>query len=773
MEKPACKKGNWLKVPTIPGGMMNKPQQGPLAQAPEKRRPLPLYRSMRGKLLLAFLVLSLAPMTISGYLAWERSQSALESAARSKLEAVRDLKRFQVADFFRQKQNELVTLARVFQHRAAAQPQALEAEDFSVADESQTLARWDEAFGLMANLAANLGYSGLMLVNPQGTVLFSWAMPVKAGENALQGASSESPLARALAKAAQSGETLMTDYFLTDAASPLPEAFVAHPFSPDQEEGYLLAGKLPIEGLADIMGQRQGLDDTVDTLLVGPDFRMRSDSFTDQAGRSVAASFAGSISRNGMDSADVREALDGASGIMQAKGFAGQLTASAYAPVILRNGPRWALVVRQDQNDIVAAADSLREIMLGMIVSVFAIVLIIALIIARTLTRPLQEITDTAQEVADGNLEVETRVLSHDEIGRLAKAFNIMVQRITSVMEQERRDKEHLEQSVRRYVEFVEKVGNGDLSGRLDTQGAGDEIALLGENLNRMNDSLKELTGQMRQATGNMNEASAEILAATTQQAAVISEQSAAVTQTTATVEEVRQTAQQTAERTRHVSQMVQESTQLADSGLQSVEKTMEGMEAIKDQVAAIAENIIALSEQTQRIGEIISTVNDIADQSNLLALNAAIEAARAGEAGKGFAVVAGEVRSLAEQSQAATAQVREILTEIQKAASSAVKVTEEGTRRAEKGGQLTQSTGEAIHAINDRIGQAALAAQQIAVSTKEQFVGMDQISSAMESITQAASQSESGTRTVEAAAENLSALASQLSIIVERYKLS
>ena len=97
--------------------------------------------------------------------------------------------------------------------------------------------------------------------------------------------------------------------------------------------------------------------------------------------------------------------------------------------------------------------------------------------------------------------------------------------------------------------------------------------------------------------------------------------------------------------------------------------------------MANIAETILALSEQTQQIGDIIATVNDIADQSNLLALNAAIEAARAGEAGKGFAVVAGEVRSLAEQSRQATAQVKEILGDIQKATNTAVMVTEEGTK--------------------------------------------------------------------------------------------
>ena len=89
-------------------------------------------------------------------------------------------------------------------------------------------------------------------------------------------------------------------------------------------------------------------------------------------------------------------------------------------------------------------------------------------------------------------------------------------------------------------------------------------------------------------------------------------------------------------------------------------------MEEIRERVDAIARDIVTLSERTQQIGEITATVNGLADKSNLLALNASIEAARAGEHGKGFAVVAEEVRKLAEQSKAATAQVESILGDVQ-----------------------------------------------------------------------------------------------------------
>src|SRR5690606_7732014 len=126
-------------------------------------------------------------------------------------------------------------------------------------------------------------------------------------------------------------------------------------------------------------------------------------------------------------------------------------------------------------------------------------------------------------------------------------------------------------------------------------------------------------------------------------------------------------------------------------------------------------------SEQGQAIGEIIAAVNDLAEQSNLLAVNAAIEAAKAGEHGRGFAVVAQEVRSLAEQSKQATAQVRTILQDIQKATTAAVLATEQGSKAVEDGVRQTTEAGEAIAALAEMIDEAAQAATQIAASSQQQ----------------------------------------------------
>ncbi|MFH0789283.1 MAG: methyl-accepting chemotaxis protein [Pseudomonadota bacterium] len=318
---------------------------------------------------------------------------------------------------------------------------------------------------------------------------------------------------------------------------------------------------------------------------------------------------------------------------------------------------------------------------------------------------------------------------------------------------------------------YVDRIAKGEIPPPITEKYNGD-FDLLKNNLNEMSTILRNMLGNIKDTASSLGTATSEILATTTEQASISSEQSAAVSETTSTIQEVRQTSEQSAERARAVSEQVRESTVVADQGLNAVQGSMDGMTKIKEQVGTIAETVLGLSEQTQQIGEIIATVNDIADQSNLLALNAAIEAARAGEAGKGFAVVAGEVRGLAEQSRQATAQVKEILGEIQKAANKAVMVTEEGTKRAEAGASLMEITGGAIRTIRERIQQMALASQQIAVSTNQQLAGMDQVVTAMNSINQATAQADIGTRQVEGAAQALNKLANKLTQTIESYRL-
>ena len=283
---------------------------------------------------------------------------------------------------------------------------------------------------------------------------------------------------------------------------------------------------------------------------------------------------------------------------------------------------------------------------------------------------------------------------------------------------------------------------------------------------------LSLLVKQIRDAVDILASSSSEILAATTQVASGAAESATAVSETTTTAEEVKQTAQVSSQKARYVSESSQKSAQVSQTGKQAVDEAIGGMNRIRAQMEAIADSIVRLSEQNQAIGEIVATVNDLADQSNLLAVNAAIEAAKAGEQGKGFAVVAQEVKSLAEQSKQATAQVRTILGNIQKAMSAAVMATEQGSKAVEAGVRQSTGAGESIRLLADSIAEAAQAATQIAASSQQQLVGMDQVALAMENIKQARAQNVASTRQAEAAAQNLHELGQKLKQLVEQYKV-
>ena len=322
---------------------------------------------------------------------------------------------------------------------------------------------------------------------------------------------------------------------------------------------------------------------------------------------------------------------------------------------------------------------------------------------------------------------------------------------------------------IERMALAASQIAAGDLRQEVSATSS-DEVGQLGFAFNDMLKSIRAMIGNMRDASENIESSTNEILSAATQQSAGASEQAASISQTGATVKEINQTAAQTAEKANSVIDIAQRSEEISVVGQKAVEESIAGIEELRGQVEAIAENIIELSERTQQIGEIITTVNDLAEQSNLLALNASIEAAKAGEQGKGFAVVAVEMRNLAEQSKQATAQVRTILSDIQRATRAAVAVTEEGSRKAETSVELANSSGENIRRLAEVIKESSLAAKQIAALANQQSVGIEQISAAMTNIKHSTSEAVSGTKQIERALQDLKSLSDKLGRIVSPY---
>jgi len=385
-------------------------------------------------------------------------------------------------------------------------------------------------------------------------------------------------------------------------------------------------------------------------------------------------------------------------------------TLSALNSTVKRYVMEMAAIQKEIDSAIRRDANRFRTTQYGFLIFV-ALVCLVTLYLVHDAARRMRVLIQVAERSSSGDHAADAPPLGYDEVGRLAEAWNAVLATIRHLLGEEK--------AARVRIETL-------------------------------------LAGVAETANG-ISAAAAELLAGTTEQAAAAQQQAAAVAQTVSTVNEVAETSRQAAERAPSVADAANRAVEIARAGRKAVDDTVVGLRSVKDQVQAITVGTMALAEQGQAIGEITSTVNDLAEQTNLLALNAAIEASRAGEQGKGFAVVAGEVKALADQSKKATAQVRQILGQIQKATTSAVAAAEEGKRSVDAAVTVALQAGETIRALGETVTESGQVVGQMAASAGQQATGMSQIHHAMSNINQASSQHLAATQQANRTAQALS----------------
>ncbi|MCE1190077.1 MAG: methyl-accepting chemotaxis protein [Ignavibacteria bacterium] len=370
----------------------------------------------------------------------------------------------------------------------------------------------------------------------------------------------------------------------------------------------------------------------------------------------------------------------------------------------------------------------------------------------KILSNPINTLAEASTRLASGDVEIDIPVQNRgDEIGKLYTAFLSMLN------------------SIKELGRITNSIADGDLSITLAQKSDKDAIV---RSLNTMGQRLRTVIAESKDSIEVLSNATNKIFGAVSQLSASSNETATAIGETTVTIEEVKKTSEVLSRKAREINTIAQRASEISETGVRSTEDTIRGIQNIGNQMEIIGESIIKLTEQSRAIGDIIASVNDLAEQSNLLAVNAAIEAARAGEHGKSFVVVAQEIKSLAQQSKQATAQVKSVLNDIQNAINATVLATEQGEKIVNAGVTLSEQTREAIRNLTDTITMFTDISIQTNASSQEQFIGMEQVAIAMDNIKVASSQNAIITRELESSARNLQMLTEKLHETIAVFKV-
>lgn len=555
------------------------------------------------------------------------------------------------------------------------------------------------------------GYKDLLLINPDGYIFYTSMNGEEAGTNILTGAYKNTHLAKLVDQVIKTKKPGFADFKPYAASKNEPASFMAQPFVHNGKVEMVFVIRLPLKGINQIMAIREGMGESGQSYLVGPDNLMRSDSFKDPESHTVYASFAGTVADNGVDSNAVTEALAGNSDTRIMMNYAGDSVLSAYAPINVGN-TKWALLAEVDESEAFATKEALQLLILIVLAASIVVIVVVGVILARQISRPINHAATLAEQVSSGDLTTDINVDRSDEIGDLQKALKHMTEGLRSM---------------------VSEIGYS-----ADQQASASE-------------ELSSITEQTRRHVLEQNE-NTELVAT-------------AITEMSATVHEVSQN-------TSEAAKVAQEANAEVAKGNGEVNSAIAAIRAFAQDVEDMSTNMKSVEERAENIGGIIDVINGIADQTNLLALNAAIEAARAGDQGRGFAVVADEVRSLAQSTQDSTKQIETMIAELQEGARASGAAMTRGRDQMDRVVEQAESTGQALERINGAVDRISSMNIQISNASDEQATVAEDITRNINQISELAHQTGSDAEQISVASEELARLASDLQSHTRKFKM-